>query len=128
MTLAEAKHNNLIIFNNWRAYGQPEACDALNNSNRELIKAYTEDFPEAMAFKFNIYTEEEKLTGGVFKIMETENLYNFFCDYIFNGIAENFAAVKEAAEKWRDNKKNDALHKLEATLEAANGNNQTGKL
>lgn len=121
MTNNEAKQNNLIVFNNWRAYGRPEAYNELNNSNRELIKAYAEEFPEAMALKINIYTEEDKRSGGIFKINEAKNLYNFCCDYIFDGSAENYAVVKEAAEKWRTHKKIDDLHELETALEAANG-------
>lgn len=50
MTLAEARHNNLIIFNSWRAYGQPEAYNELNNSNHELIKAYNENKRDSLYF------------------------------------------------------------------------------
>lgn len=121
MTLAEARHNNLIIFNSWMAYGQPEAYNELNNSNHELIKAYAEEFPEAMALKINIYTEEDKRSGGIFKINEAKNLYNFCCNYIFNGTVENFETVKATAEKWRNGGKIDDLNKLCAALKTADG-------
>lgn len=101
--------------------GQPEAYNELNNSNRELIKTYAEEFPEAMALKINIYTEEDRCRGGIFKINEAKILYNFCCNYIFDGSAENYAVIKEAAEKWRTNKKIGDLHELENSLEAANG-------
>ena len=116
MTLAEAKRNNLIIFNNWKACGQPEACEELNDSNRELIKAYAEEFPAAMGLKINTYTEDEKKKSGIFKVTEAEHLYNFCCDFIFNGTAENFEAVKAAAEEWRKSGKINALNKLEKLL------------
>lgn len=121
MTLAEEKYNNLIIFNNWKACGQPEACEELNDSNRELIKAFAEEFPAAMGLKINVYTEEERKRSGIFKITEAEHLYNFCCNYIFNGTAENFEAVKAAAEKWRNGGKIEDLNKLDAALEAADG-------
>lgn len=121
MTLTEVKHNNLIIFNNWKACGSPEACDELNNSNRELIRAYAEEFPAAMGILINPNTDEEKRKGGIFKITETENLYNFCCNYIFNGTAENFEIVKATAEKWRNGGKIDDLNKLDTALEAADG-------
>ena len=119
MTLAEAKHNNLIIFNNWKACGQPEACEELNDSNRELIKAFAEEFPAAMGLKINVYTEEERKRSGIFKITEAEHLYNFCCNYVFNGTAENFEAVKAAADKWRNGGQIRDLNRLEAVLQAA---------
>lgn len=119
MTLAEAKHNNLIIFNNWKACGQPEACEELNDSNRELIKAFAEEFPAAMGLKINVYTEEERKRNGIFKVTEAEHLYNFCCNYVFNGTAENFEAVKAAAEKWRNGGKISDLNRLETVLQAA---------
>ena len=119
MTFAEAKHNNLIIFNNWKACGQPEACEELNDSNRELIKAFAEEFPAAMGLKINVYTEEERKRSGIFKITEAEHLYNFCCNYVFNGTAENFEAVKAAAEKWRNGGQISDLNRLEVILQAA---------
>ena len=119
--LEEAKNYNLIIFNNWKACGQPEACEELNDSNRELIKAFAEEFPAAMGLKINVYTEEERKRSGIFKITEAEHLYNFCCDFIFNGTAENFEEVKAAAEEWRKNGKISDLNKLYRVLEESNG-------
>lgn len=121
MTLAEAKHNNLMIFNDWNVGGCPEACDKLNDSNRELIKAYLQEYPAAMGLKINVYTEEEKRNSGIFKIADAEKLYNFCCEYVFNGTAENFQAVKVAAEKWRNGGKIEDLNNLEKILQAADG-------
>lgn len=121
MTLNEAKQLNYFVFNNWMVCGQSEACNELNNSNRELIRAYAEEFPAAMGILINPITDEEKRKGGIFKITETENLYNFCCNYVFDGSAENYAVIKEAAEKWRTHKKMSDLHELETALEAASG-------
>lgn len=117
MTLAEAKHNNLMVFNDWKYYGTPEAYKELNDSNRELMKAYAAEFPEAMGLKINAERENK----GIFKIADVKVLYNFCCEWIFNGTAENLKAVKEAAEEWRTSRKIEALNKLEKILQAADG-------
>ena len=47
MTLSEAITRNNIAYAEWRAYGQHEADDILNDSNRELIRAYQQEYPNA---------------------------------------------------------------------------------
>ena len=121
MTLTKAKRNNLIVFTDWMHYGCPEAYDELNDSNRELIKAYAEEFPAAMALKINLYTEDEKKTSGIFKIANAENLYVFCCNYIFDGTAESFEKVKAAVEKWRKGGSINDLNKLDQVIQEANG-------
>ena len=115
--LQVAKYNNLIVFRTWKSYGQPEAWDKLNDSNRELIKAYAEEYPAAMGLKVNAQRENE----GIFKIANVKILYNFCCEWIFNGTAENFEAVRAAAKQWRNSGKIDDLKRLEAILQAADG-------
>ena len=51
MTLSEAIVNNNVAYAKWRAYGQREADDILNDSNRELIRAYQQEYPNAKGYK-----------------------------------------------------------------------------
>ena len=53
MTLSEAITRNHIAYAKWRAYGQHEADGILNDSNRELIRAYQQEYPKSYQFLFH---------------------------------------------------------------------------
>lgn len=89
-------------FREWMLMGTPEAYNALNEVNREVIKAYMAENSNALGYKFH---------KGIVNL-KADELYNFCCDYVFNGTAENIEKVK-AAEKTVDS--------LMTTLDEADG-------
>ena len=93
--------NNLSAFRSWSALSFQEADDNLNNSNRELIAAYLEAYPNAKGYKS---------WSGIVDPPTCE-LYNFCMDIIFDGNAETVAAIESEP---------DALKCLELA-EAAHG-------
>ena len=50
--LQEAITHNNAAYAKWIAYGKPEAFTELNDSNRELIRAYLQDHPSARGYKY----------------------------------------------------------------------------
>ena len=82
MTLSKAIINNNIAYAKWRAYGQHEADNILNDSNRELIKAYQQKYPNAKGYK---------AWNGIKEI--TETIYNFAMDIIFDGTEQAIAEI-----------------------------------
>lgn len=85
MTLEEAKRKNDEVFYKWLLYGRPEAFSELNDSNRDLIRAYIEENPNAVGYK---------LFEGIVEL-KNNPLYNFCCDYIFDGsLAEKVTSTK----------------------------------
>lgn len=112
MTYTEAKESNKAAYIAHIYAGSPEADDRLNDSNRTFIKAYAEEFPEAVCLKLNPELR-------FFKPAE-DPLYNFCCNYIFDGSAENAEEIKRlAADFWKSGKIDD-LNKLDDELEKAN--------
>ncbi len=101
MTLSNAITKNHAFVISWYAGGNREADNDLNNSNRDLIAAYLEAFPNAKAYKS---------WHGIVDPAKTE-LYNFCFDIIFDGNAETVAAIESEP---------DALKCLELA-EAAHG-------
>lgn len=85
MTLEEAKKKNYEAYHKWRMYGRPEAFTEMNDSNRDLIRAYIEENPNAVGYK---------LFEGIVEL-KNNPLYNFCCDYIFDGsLAEKVKNTK----------------------------------
>ena len=112
MTYTEVReHNKAAFAAHWRN-GRPEADDTLNESNRELIKAYAEEFPEAICLKLGYELK-------FFRPAE-EPLYNFCCNYIFDGASENTEEIKRLAANFWKSRKIDDLNKLIEELEKAN--------
>lgn len=74
MSFKEAKEQNDKIYCKWATCGKPEAFDELNDSNRNLIRAYLEENPNAVGYKFN---------GGIVELKDNP-LHNFCCDIIFD--------------------------------------------
>lgn len=97
MTLAKAIINNNVEYDRWYAYGQHEADNGLNNSNRELISAYKKVYPNAKGYKY---------WQGITEI--TEPVYNFAFDVIFDGTTE---AIEEFNSETDEYKKSDLLLK-----------------
>lgn len=114
MTVEQAKQVNKEAFMMWRAWGYPEAYDLLNNSNRELMTAYALEFPEAVGLK--VYSDGD----GIFKISYSE-LYNFCCDFIFNGTTENLQRIKNAVGIYRKTLASEDLEKLQTEIDKING-------
>ena len=112
MNLKQAKENGNKAYCRWLAFGMPESYNELNDSNREIIKAYISEFPDAMGYKFHV---------GFVEIKDKENLYNFCCDYIFDGIFGNMAKVQEMHQKYMKSGKLADLEELDKVLEEANG-------
>lgn len=50
-TFEEVKAASDSVFMAWKNAGEREACDFLNNSNRDMILAYTKRYPSAKAYK-----------------------------------------------------------------------------
>lgn len=92
--------------------GRPEADDELNEASRNMIKSYLEEYPEAVCL--NVNAEQQ-----FFKPAENP-LYNFSCDYIFNGAAGNIEKIREAAEEWKKSASIKALKRLDIELKKAN--------
>ena len=85
MTLEEAKRKNDEIFYKWLVYGRPEAFSELNDSNRDLIRAYLEENPDAVGYR---------LFEGIVEL-KSNPLHNFFCDYIFSrSLTEKVTSTK----------------------------------
>lgn len=112
MTYTEARENNKTAWAaHWRN-GRPEADDRLNDSNREFIKAYAEEFPEAICLKLGYELK--------FFRPADDPLYNFCCNYIFDGAAENTEEIKRLAADFYKSGKIDDLNALITELEKAN--------
>lgn len=107
MTLEQAKEKNNDASMFWLWEGMPEAYDKLNDSNRDIIKAYLKEFPNAKGYKFH---------KGIIDLKSEKTLYNFCCDYVFNGTPENITKI-QAAEK----APNAFPKRLQNILEEANG-------
>lgn len=86
MKLEQARAKGNLIFREWMLMGNPEAYNKLNESNREIIKSYMAENSHAMGYKFH---------KGIVKL-QTEELFNFCCDYVFNGTNENIEKVNAA--------------------------------
>lgn len=84
----EAIKNNNKAYHTWMIYGRHEADNNLNNSNRELIKAYLLEHPNAKGYKF---------WQGVVNI--TEPIYNFSVDIIFDGTEEALQGIEAETDE-----------------------------
>lgn len=69
----------------WSSWGSREADDKFNDAVVEFIKAYKKAYPAAVGYKAH---------EGIVEI--TGRIYNFHCDMVFDGRAENIAKVDEA--------------------------------
>lgn len=94
MTLKEAKAANVKIFREWRAWGVPEAYSKLNDSNRDVINAFIDKYPNAMCIKFG----KENVSEYLFTASEDKHHYNFCCDVIFNPTEEIMGGIKDVVE------------------------------
>lgn len=112
MTLTQAKENSNRAYRYWVAGGMREACDDLNNSNREIIKVYISEYPNAIGYKFH---------EGFVEVKNAETLYNFCCDYVFDGNSENMAKVEKLHKQYKNSGKIADLGNLQNALEEANG-------
>ena len=74
MSLQEAIRRNNVAYAKWMTYGKPESFAELNDSNRELIKAYLKEHPTAKGYKYY---------HGVIELHD-HPLYNFCCDFVFD--------------------------------------------
>lgn len=74
ITFAAAKNENDTIYCKWLRLGRPEAFSELNDSNRRVIRAYMDEHPDAVGYKFY---------EGLIELKDNP-LYNFCCDYIFD--------------------------------------------
>lgn len=92
--------------------GMHEANDDLNNSNRKLIKAYVEEFPAAVCLQISPLE--------LFRPSEKEHLYNFCCNYIFDGSNGNLEKVQNAAELFNKTTSIENLNNLERILKRSN--------
>lgn len=89
MTLDEARKQAASMFCHWRMIGEPEACDFLNDSNRDLIRAYQNEYPNAKGYK---------VWEGIVDI-PTDNIFNFSIDVVFDGSPEAIAAIKKEKDE-----------------------------
>ena len=112
MTLKQTIKRNRSVYRQWVYFGMPETFDKLNDSNRDVINAYKSERPNAMGYKFHV---------GFVEVKDAENLYNFCCDYVFDGIFGNMAKVQEAHEKYTKSGKIEDLENLQNVLEEASG-------
>lgn len=90
MTLSEAITRNNIAYAKWRAYGQREADNILNDSNRELIRAYQQEYPNAKGYKCN---------EGIVEL--SDDMYNFGIDILFIGTEEIIQKLNAEAEEYK---------------------------
>ena len=81
-TLQEVIDKNNTIYAKWVINGRCEADDELNNSNRELIRAYQQKYPNAKGYK---------AWNGIKEI--TVTIYNFAMDIIFDGTEQAIAEI-----------------------------------
>lgn len=80
MTFEEATRKNNAAYRKWHMYGHPEAFTEMNDSNRDLIRAYLEEHPNTVGYKFS---------EGIIELRNSP-LYNFCCDIIIDrSLAEN---------------------------------------
>ena len=85
-TFEEVKAASDSVFMAWKNAGERESCDFLNNSNRDMILAYTKRYPSAKAYK---------MWQGIVDI-DLENLHNFCFDVLFDGQPESVKQIKQA--------------------------------
>ena len=83
LTHARMRYNNEYV--RWSSWGSREADDKYNDAVIEFIKAYKKAYPAAVGYKAH---------EGIVEI--TGKIYNFHCDMVFDGSAENIAKVNEA--------------------------------
>lgn len=100
-TFEEVKAASDSVFMAWKNAGEREACDFLNNSNRDMILAYIKRYPAAKAYK---------MWSGIVDI-DVENLHNFCFDVLFDGLPESVKQIEQAEHE---------IERLNAA-EAANG-------
>lgn len=112
MTLKQVKEKSNQVYLQWLVAGMPEAYEEFNDSNREIIKAYISEFPDAIGYKFN---------EGFVEVKSDKTLYNFCCDYIFDGNFMNMSRVQKMHEQYAKSGKVEDLQKLQTVLEKANG-------
>lgn len=90
MGLNEEIADNWVIYVNWMRCGMREADDALNESNRRLIKAYQKEHPNAKGYK---------LWKGIIDI--PEQVYNFGIDLIFDGTPEIINEINNESDEFK---------------------------
>ena len=108
MSVKQLRKQNLETFAAWHLGGTHEADDDLNDGNLGTIKTYMAENPNAKGYKYH---------EGIIDL-DTENLYNFCCDYIFDGTPENIEKIKAAEGEF---KKTRIPENLTNTLDAADG-------
>ena len=91
MKLTEAKSVNNLAYIRWIESGMHEAYDELNDSNRELIRAYVAEYPKAKGYK---------AWQGIIDININE-LYNFCIDVVFDGSQESIDAIMREKEEFK---------------------------
>lgn len=94
MTIKEAKEKNYEAYYNWTASGKPEAFEEMNDSNRDVIRAYLKEKPNTVGYKFY----DSSIVD-----LKTDPLYNFCCDYLID---------KELAEQIKNMKLTQAIAML----------------
>jgi hypothetical protein len=94
-TLQEVIYKNNAIYAKWVINGRREADDELNDSNRELIRAYQKEYPNAKGYKCN---------KGIVEL--SDNIYNFGIDILFVGTEE---IIKKLNAETAEYKKLDIL-------------------
>lgn len=113
MTIFEIGSRNRQAYLDHVLKGSPEADEQLNDANREAIRAYTAERPDAVCLRMNADGEP------FFRPSEVEQLFNFCASYIFDGAAGNLERIRQAEKKWRKTGKIEALYLLEAELSRA---------
>lgn len=90
MTLKEAIQNHFDAYINWYRNGRHEADNELNDSNRELIRAYQKEYLNAKGYKCN---------EGITEL--SDDMYNFGIDILFIGTEEIIQKLNAEAEEYK---------------------------
>lgn len=89
-TLQEIIDKNHATYAKWVINGRCEADDELNNSNRELIRAYQKEYSNAKGYKCN---------EGIVEL--SDDMYNFGIDILFIGTEEIIQKLNAEAEEYK---------------------------
>lgn len=89
-TLQEVIDKNNAIYAKWVINGRCEVDDELNSSNRELIRAYQQEYPNAKGYKCN---------EGITEL--SDDMYNFGIDILFIGTEEIIQKLNAEAQEYK---------------------------
>lgn len=118
MQQCKAAEKNNKVFREYILLDKPEGYSKLNDSNIELIKAFSAEYPDAMCIDLS----SRWVNDMIFNLKKDAdiNYLNNFCydiDIIFNAEGAVLKMIKEAVKEYHHNPSADNLKNLWSVLE-----------